>query len=144
MAVEAWHSDHSAKRLPTQPIIQDTFTRAMFAVSSIANGFAHRQLYPEPPTAQGEEIGPKDPGVQTSGEKTALSKKAMALAALQDHPDWTDAKIADAAGCSRTTLYRWPDYKMARELLESAKATRPRGTKTKDGRVEAWPANQEE
>jgi hypothetical protein len=73
----------------------------------------------------------------TAGEKPA-SKRALALAVLQQHPEWSDTRIAKAAGCSRTTLYRWPFYVKARELLASGKKVRPRGSKSKDGVIEAW------
>lgn len=47
-----------------------------------------------------------------------VSKEAMALAALADHPEWHDEQIADFAGCSRSSLYRMPRYRQAREMVE--------------------------
>jgi hypothetical protein len=49
--------------------------------------------------------------------KPRISKEAMALAALADHPDWSDEQIAELAGCSRSSLYRMPRYAMARQAL---------------------------
>lgn len=46
-----------------------------------------------------------------------ISKEAMALAALADHPDWSDEQIAELAGCARSTLYRMPRYQLARQAL---------------------------
>ena len=52
---------------------------------------------------------------ERSGER--ISKEAMALVALADHPDWSDERIAEMAGCSRSSLYRMPRYMMARQML---------------------------
>jgi AraC-like DNA-binding protein len=49
--------------------------------------------------------------------RSRISKEAMALAALADHPDWSDEQIAELAGCSRSSLYRMPRYTMARQAL---------------------------
>lgn len=50
-----------------------------------------------------------------------ISKEAMALAALADHPDWSDEQIADLAGCNRSSLYRMPRFQMARQMLYRAR-----------------------
>jgi len=55
------------------------------------------------------------------------SREAMALGLLADHPEWTDTKIAKAAGVARTTLYSWPRYKMARDALQQRSNDRRRG-----------------
>jgi hypothetical protein len=71
--------------------------------------------------------------------KPAMSKKAKALAALADHPDWTDEQIAQAAGCHVKSLYRWEDFVRARELLREARADAMKGSKdAKTGHVDAW------
>lgn len=54
-----------------------------------------------------------------------LSKEAMALAALADHPDWSDEQIAELAGCNRSSLYRMPRYVMARRMLQSSRQRFP-------------------
>jgi hypothetical protein len=51
-----------------------------------------------------------------------ISKEAMALAALADHPDWSDEQIAHLAGCSRSSLYRMPRYMMARQMLTGSRS----------------------
>jgi hypothetical protein len=56
-----------------------------------------------------------------------MSKKAKALAALADHPEWTDEQIAQAAGCHVKSLYRWKDYARARELLRHGSSHRQAG-----------------
>jgi len=67
-----------------------------------------------------------------------LSKESLAIAALVDHPDWTDEQIATAAGCNRTSLYRWPKFKEARALLQQGSSP-PQGTKNGEtGDMEAW------
>ena len=65
------------------------------------------------------------------------SKEALALAVLADHPDWTDKKIAEAAGCNRTSLYDFPKYQTAREILRKGKNDLPRGSKYRDKGIEA-------
>ena len=84
------------------------------------------------PKAQGERQGP-------SAGKSGLSKEALAIAALKDHPEWSDAEIAKAAGCNRTSLYRMPDFLKARQILRQGKANIPKGSKNaEDGTLEAW------
>jgi len=67
-----------------------------------------------------------------------VSKANLALAILADHPEWSDKKIAEEAGCSRTSLYRWPKYRKAREILKAGKEAIPRGEKSAEGDMEAW------
>ena len=79
-----------------------------------------------------------------SGEakKPALSKQAKALAALVDHPDWSDEEIADAAGCHPKSLYRMQKFVDAR-ALQKAMGTPPPGKKDGEtGDVEAWDNNE--
>lgn len=79
------------------------------------------------------------PGKKEAGGKTAeLSKEALALAALTDHPDWTDEQIADAADCCRESLYRMKKFMAAKALLKEGKHDVARGSKSKEGEVEAW------
>ncbi|MDD4888707.1 MAG: hypothetical protein PHU85_02160 [Phycisphaerae bacterium] len=66
-----------------------------------------------------------------------LSKEAKALAALTDHPDWSNATIAKAAGCHVKSLSRMADFQRARQILASGRADMPRGSKDKDGTLEA-------
>lgn len=68
----------------------------------------------------------------TTINKQPLSATARALGALTDHPEWTDQRIADAAGINRTTLYKLPMYAMARDhLRERGRADYPQQKKDK-------------
>jgi hypothetical protein len=75
-----------------------------------------------------------------AGQTPPPSKKALALAVLIDHPDWSDKAIAQAIGVSRTTLYDWKAYKSAREMLKRARSEMPRDFIKRDGGLEAWDA----
>lgn len=57
------------------------------------------------------------PGEKIESRRQLLSKEAMALAALADHPEWSDEQIAALAGCNRSSLYRMTRYREAREAL---------------------------
>ena len=71
--------------------------------------------------------------------KPTLSKEALAIAALKDHPGWTNQEIAKAAGCHPKSLHRFDDFMKAREILRQAtRASIPKGSKSKDGEMEAW------
>jgi len=92
---------------------------------------------------------PAGKGEQGSGEKAGdtqradgLTGEALALAMLVKHPEWSDTKIAKAVGVYRTTLYDWPNFKKAKEVLKEGKKELPRGSKNGDtGDVEAWEAD---
>jgi len=74
-----------------------------------------------------------------AGLKAAMSNKAKALAALIDHPDWTDEQIAQAVGCHVKSLYRWEDYVSARKLMRRGRGNMPRGSKDPETKaVDAW------
>jgi hypothetical protein len=68
----------------------------------------------------------------------SLSKEARALATLKDHPDWTNAQIAEVAGCHVKTLSKWSLFKDARAAMKEGKYEVPRGTKSQEGDLEAW------
>lgn len=85
-----------------------------------------------------EHEQPSSPLVPLAAED-AMSKEARSIAILLHHPDWSDQQIADAAGCSRTSLYRWKKFVAARALLEQGKNRLPKGRKdAESGTVEAW------
>jgi hypothetical protein len=79
------------------------------------------------------------PAVPVVKPAKGISKKGKALAALVDHPDWTDEQIADAAGCHVKSLYRMRDFVTARAALRGGRDSMPVGTKDGDsGDMEAW------
>lgn len=65
-----------------------------------------------------------------------LSGRSKALIMLKQHSDWTDTRIAKEAGVNRQSMYRWPEYKLLRQLLREERSL-PRGSKNKDGNIEA-------
>ncbi len=95
-------------------------------------------LAAEAATEAGGDVVLPPPNASSEGQKTAMTKEARALAILTDHPEWSDADIAKAAGCSRTTLYRWERFRKAREILRTGRQLHPRGTKSAEGDIEAW------
>jgi hypothetical protein len=83
--------------------------------------------------------GQSDTEELTNASPGALSKEAKALAALADHPRWTDEQIAQAAGCNRQSLYRMKKFVAAKRLLKAGRDTLPAGTKDGEtGEVQAW------
>jgi len=118
------------KRFPNSPLpempqlIGNDFYAGMFSLADYCNLIADALDGP------GKE--------ETGGGAAELSKVARALAALTDHPDWTDEQIAKAAGCNVKSLYRMKKFKDAKALLKEGKGDMPKGSKSKEGDVEAW------
>ena len=83
---------------------------------------------PTDATREGEKDSPSD----------SLNKEAKALAALVQHPGWTDKQIAEYAGCHVKSLYRMRKFVGARKMLRGKKRDMPRGRKTSERDVEAW------
>lgn len=88
------------------------------------------------------------PDNSTSRRSTAvetqpqLSLQAKALALLTDEPSLSVSCIAKRLGCNRTTLYRYPVFKSAREVVRTSEQERRqsrirRGSKSTDGTLEA-------
>jgi len=68
-----------------------------------------------------------------------MSKEALALALLVEHPEWSNTRIAKEIGVNRRSLYRWPRFRAARDTLKQGKGDLPRGRKDGEtGTVEAW------
>ncbi len=65
------------------------------------------------------------------GNPAALTLEARALALLVQHPEWTNAQIADAVPCARTTLNTWSRFMAARKAQKLGEAP-PRGFKDRD------------
>ncbi|HUT58341.1 MAG TPA: hypothetical protein VNA25_10880 [Phycisphaerae bacterium] len=67
-----------------------------------------------------------------------MSKEALALAVKVEHPHFSDAEVADAAGCHVKSLYRMKKFTAAKEILKEGRATLPTGSKPTDEPMEAW------
>lgn len=84
----------------------------------------------------------KDAAAEHQGNKPGhMSKEARALAVKTEHPDWTDAQVAEAAGCHVKSLCRWKLFTTAKGILKSGRADLPLGRKPKDKPMEAWDAD---
>ena len=77
--------------------------------------------------------GDKDAGLT----QMAAQRKALALGLRYLYPDMTDDEIAQAAGVSRRTLFRWEEY-MTLKKAQRVVYKRPRGYKDRAGNLEAW------
>jgi hypothetical protein len=77
----------------------------------------------------------KKPKVGNGGD--GMTKEAKAVAVLIDHPDWSNQKIAEAAGCHVKSLSRMSKFRSARSMQKSGKRERPLGRKDLNGDVEA-------
>jgi len=73
------------------------------------------------------------PGPETQPK---LPPRSMALILRKEHRDWTNTRIAKEVGVERTSLYRWPEYKKLCKLMREQWSL-PRGSKDKDGSIEA-------
>lgn len=80
---------------------------------------------------------------QQSKAEDGLDKQTLAVAVLVEHPEWSDTRVAEAIGVSRTTLYKsnWATYQKTRRLIR-ARSPRLKGSK-KDGSIEAVDPNSE-
>lgn len=65
-----------------------------------------------------------------------LDGRSKALILRKQHPDWKHTRVANEAGVSRQSLYRWPEYKKLCQLL-NYQGSLPQGSKNKDGSIEA-------
>ncbi|MFO0875486.1 MAG: hypothetical protein U0575_16175 [Phycisphaerales bacterium] len=73
-----------------------------------------------------------------NGDGDDTSAEARVLALLIRHRNWTDTQIAKAAGVARTSLYRLPNFKAARQAQRDG-GTLAKGSKNREsGIVEAW------
>jgi hypothetical protein len=73
-------------------------------------------------------------GTNQSESESKLLMESKAVAMLVEHPDWTNAQIARAIGCNRTSVYRFKTLKAARNAQMGK--TPPKGSKSEYG-VEA-------
>lgn len=94
--------------------------------------------------AAGQTIGNEVVGLDRKVE--AKTKLAKALMILEQHPEWSDRKIATDAGFkSHASLTRNKTYQIAAALAREKKNHLPRGTKDGEtGDIEAWRDTDEE
>ena len=80
----------------------------------------------------------KAPGEEVR-RKEARKKQWKIIQVYHDHPDWPLSQIAEAAGADRGYVCRI--LKPLRDCMRADWTDRvPRGSKDRDGDVEAWPA----
>ena len=87
---------------------------------------------------QGAPVTPVPLTPTPTGTSGHMSKQARALAVKTEHPDWTDAQVAEVAGCHVKSLYRWKLFTMAKDVLKNGKTDFPTGRKPKEEPMEAW------
>ncbi|MFN5944959.1 MAG: hypothetical protein ACK5ZG_14805 [Phycisphaerae bacterium] len=68
---------------------------------------------------------------RTRRERTALWL-ANAMLTVRDHPEWSDASIADSVGIDKSRLSRSPEYQKAAQMARSLKIPRGSATYTED------------
>lgn len=127
-------------RAPDPAVQADSFQVGMSAPESGTMSVT-RQLADFVPgkVPEADTPGDKDAGLA----QAAAQRKALALGLRYLYPDMTDDEIAQSAGVSRRTLFRWEEYttlkKVQREVYK-----RPRGTKDREGNLEAWTEEEDE
>ncbi|MCI0629275.1 MAG: hypothetical protein L0Y44_01310 [Phycisphaerales bacterium] len=78
-------------------------------------------------------------------QASGLTGEAQAVALLVQHPEWTDSQIAEAVGCARTSLYRWPKFTISRAALEQGRGGIATGRKdAQTGDLEAWDEDEDQ
>lgn len=88
-----------------------------------------------PPPIESADTG----ATRAKPRSQVLSQEAKALAALADHPDWTDHQIAQAAGCHVKSLYRMKKFVSAKAVLKLRRSDLPTGRKDRESHnLDAW------
>jgi hypothetical protein len=95
------------------------------------------------PVDAGGKVGHGGSGGQGGGailaNSSAMTGEARALSVLVIHPEWTNKKIAEAAGVHEKSLNRYKKFKAAQAAVkEVGKAALLKGHKTSDGDLEAY------
>lgn len=70
-------------------------------------------------------------------KNSAFDLEAMALALLAKNPDWPVSRLADELGVARSSLYRIRLFKEAIKCRGRRHSRPPRGSISRDGRIEA-------
>lgn len=77
------------------------------------------------------ESGPSSQESSTERRSTRRSPRlewlAKAMLIVKEHPDWSDRRIADAAGIGPSTLSRSPEYQASAQLARQPKKLPPKG-----------------
>jgi hypothetical protein len=127
----------------TIPAAKQSVSEAMAAVDQIIDWCDN--MVSREPGAGGDQSGDKPPAkpFQEAPTITPIERPdriAVAVALLASHLDWTNKRIAAAAGIHPGSLSRNPIFKQARKVLKcSNAATLPRGRKSREtGEIEAW------
>ena len=132
-----WFSELHDKNMPHFRFgdidFQELKERVLLLANLLEDTADDLQETKQPPEASEQKKGEK---AKSAPEK--LSAKARVLAILVEHQDWSDTKIAEAAGISRTTLYDYPEFKTARKVQKQNKGKIPRGRKDQEGNIEAF------
>jgi len=149
-AIAAWYADHSAARIPPQPVLFATLERAMMTLQAIEHDIQSRVVYenqgkvnsrglesapinyqlyqsgqdgialPELPAAPAEAEGKDDARGIRKQEKYKWLAEAMLL--VNNNPGWSDAEVARRVGRHPSTLSRSWEYRRAAALArEKAK-----------------------
>ncbi len=81
--------------------------------------------------------GEMDPPAEPPRTWTKLEWLARAMLIVQEHPEWSDRKIADQVGKHPSTLSRSQVYRASAPLARGTRDSLSDGFRTKDGRIEA-------
>lgn len=120
----------------TRHLVRDFLLESSKARVEEAINFAYANLFC---TEKNGDFNAAISEAEETQTENALSAEAKALALLVGHPDWPNTKIAKSVGVSRTTLYNWPNFKKAKEVLKQGKNNLLKGSKNGEtGNIEAW------
>lgn len=80
--------------------------------------------------------GPQKINTDKSTKQPSLD--SLAVGVFLDHPDWTKKQIAEYLGCHKGSLTPKRCPKLASAIRASRTSDLPRGSKDRDGNMEAW------
>ena len=87
--------------------------------------------------ADGADSAAEAPKGDGAAGKNGMSKEDKALAVLVRHPTWTNKQIAEQADCNPSGMCRMKRFKAARAALKGGRQDVVRGSKDREGNVEA-------
>jgi hypothetical protein len=106
--------------------------------SEFACAAAFRWEHAHPMSGTRSKSPKRIPVPSTSHSNPTHDPVLVAAVLRAQHPDWSVQEIAKAAGCSRSTLYDSPWFRRVHDAMQEHLNDLPRGTKEKDGDMEAW------